>query len=247
MSDIQFDYNISSSLPAHPEDPASLGTKFLDTLDTLTRVDPTIFADWQLVTLRRPPTLPLETARSRIAEVIGRTVYRDDPAIGYTPAAFTNTASSSRRISLSIMTGGKVNGLARLETGDWKVLPDPSIVTYPIFKAALLAMIAIWSPIWAAAYASRMDHDKVPLIPGALLFPSSAFHIPWVAYLSAPLTTHLVLPPPEIQTERAPDGGLLMIATEERLDPTNPKHLRCARIIAETMITRVSAELARHY
>jgi hypothetical protein len=27
-----------------------------------------------------------------------------------------------------------------------------------------------------------------------------------------------------------------MIATEDRLDPTDPEHLRCARIIAETMI-----------
>jgi hypothetical protein len=36
--------------------------------------------------------------------------------------------------------------------------------------------------------------------------------------------------------ERTPDGGLLMIATEDRLDPANPEHLRAARVIAETMI-----------
>jgi hypothetical protein len=48
----------------------------------------------------------------------------------------------------------------------------------------------------------------------------------------------MVLPPPEIVTERTADGGLLMIATEDRLDPTDPEHLRRARIIAETMIAR---------
>ncbi len=34
------------------------------------------------------------------------------------------------------------------------------------------------------------------------------------------------------------DGGLLMTATEERLDPTNPEHLERARILAEIMIAR---------
>lgn len=242
MSDLQFDYNISFSLPAHPASAASLGTKFLDTLDVLTRIDPTIFADWQIATLRKPPMLPLETARPRIAQVIGRTFYRDDPSIGYSLVALTNTTTASRRVSMSIMTGGKVRGFAWLQTGDWKVLPDPSIVTYALFKAVLLAMIVIWSPTWASAGAFRMDYETTPLIPSAPLFPSSVFHIPWVGYLSAPLTTNLVLPP-EIHTERTPDGGLLMIANEERLDPTNPEHLRSARIIAETMIARAPSNL----
>jgi hypothetical protein len=44
--------------------------------------------------------------------------------------------------------------------------------------------------------------------------------------------------PGEIVTERTPDGGLLMTAVEERLDPTNPEHLRRARSLAETMMSR---------
>jgi hypothetical protein len=35
-----------------------------------------------------------------------------------------------------------------------------------------------------------------------------------------------------------PDGGLLMMATEKRLDPENPEHLRRSRLLAETMIAR---------
>lgn len=34
----------------------------------------------------------------------------------------------------------------------------------------------------------------------------------------------------------APDGGLLMTATEERLDPTNPEHLRRARVRADALL-----------
>jgi hypothetical protein len=246
MNDIQFDYSISSALPIHPEDPSALGTKFLHTLDALTPIDPTIFADWQVITLRKPPMLQLESVRLHIADVIARTVYRDDPDVGYNLIALANAATASRRISVSIRTGGKIKGFTWLKTGGWKVLPDPSIVTYPIFKAALLAMIAIWPPAWACARAFRMDYETAPLIPGTPLLPSSVFHIPWMGYLSAPLTTHIV-EPPEIRSERTPDGGLLMIATEERLDPTNPEHLRCARIIAETMIAHTPPEFARYY
>ena len=82
-----------------------------------------------------------------------------------------------------------------------------------------------------------MDYDTAPLFPGAELFPSSGFHIPWLGYLSAPLHPDFELPP-EILTELTPDGGLLMTATEDRLDPTAPEHWRRARIIAETMIAR---------
>jgi hypothetical protein len=77
----------------------------------------------------------------------------------------------------------------------------------------------------------------MPLFPGAALFRYSRFHIPWLAYLSAPLAANAILPA-EILNERTSDGGLLMSATTERLDPTNPEHLRRARIIAETMIER---------
>jgi len=79
--------------------------------------------------------------------------------------------------------------------------------------------------------------DSVPQVPGDPTFPDTIFHIPWIAYLSAPRAAGLRLPR-EILTERTPDSGLLMIACKERLDPTNPKHLRCARILAEMMIAR---------
>jgi hypothetical protein len=46
------------------------------------------------------------------------------------------------------------------------------------------------------------------------------------------------MPPPDITTGRTPDGGLLMTVTEDRLDPTNPEHLRRASTLAETMIAQ---------
>jgi hypothetical protein len=46
MNELAFWYYIRSDLPAGLESPASLGAKFVDTLDALSRIDPTIFANW---------------------------------------------------------------------------------------------------------------------------------------------------------------------------------------------------------
>ncbi|HTT79401.1 MAG TPA: hypothetical protein VMF86_06965, partial [Stellaceae bacterium] len=52
-----------------------------------------------------------------------------------------------------------------------------------------------------------------------------------------PLAAGVTLPP-EIITERTPDGGILMIATTDRLNPEDTDHLRRARIIVGTMLAR---------
>lgn len=241
MNQIAFNYSIRSGLPFDSENSASIGAKFVDTLEALTRIDSTIFTNWEITDIPAMMSQPLASARLRIADIIENNVSRDDfrepnPDYGYSAVAFSDNVVSPRRVYLRIHTGGKFERTTCLETGDWKVLPDPAIVTYPIFRNALLTINAIWPPLWACAYAFRVDYFEIPLAPGAPLFPYSRFHIPWIGYLPASPTKPFVLPPPEIMTERTPDGGLLMIATQDRLNPTNPEHLRRARIIAETMI-----------
>lgn len=241
MSEVKFDYSIRSGLPINSESPASIGAKFVEILDALTRIDPTVFAKWEVTDISAMTSQPLATARSRIADIVENNVGRDefrepDADYGYSAVAFSDKVVESRRVHVQIRTGGKFESDICLETGEWNVLPDPAIVTYPIFKESLLTTNAIWPPLWACAHAFKVGYFKVPLAPGAPLFPYSRFHIPWMGYLSASLTKPLVLQPPEIITERTPDGGLLMIATEDRLDPTNAEHLQRARIIAQTMI-----------
>ena len=258
MSEIEFYYYIRSDLPACPQSPASLGAKFVDTLDALSHLDPTIFKNWEVMDFAARNSVPLAQARGCIGTIIERNVTRDDfrrpePYYGYTAGAFVGNVNKSRGVSLRIKAGGESKGDISLETGDWKVFPDPAIVTFPLFKATLLAINTIWPPPWACAYAFRSNTVKVPvsysdgvqgyslkslpMVPIDPTFSDSVFHIPWIAYLSAPLAANLELPP-EIATERTPDGGLLMVVTEERLDPTNPEHLRHARVLAETMIAR---------
>jgi len=242
MSELEFYYHIRASLPPKPETPASLGAKFLQTLDALSRIDPAIFTNWQVMDLPAMAPFPIEEVRPYIAGIIETNVARDDwdnptPEWGYTADAYTGDVVASRFIGLRIRAGGKDRGEISLESGNFKVFPDPAIVTYPVFKAALLALNSSWPPAWACAYAFSMDYDRTPLHPAEPLFPYSNFHIPWLAYLSAPLVADLIVPP-DIVIERTPDAGYLLIASEQRLDPSDMEHLRRARVLAEILIER---------
>jgi hypothetical protein len=255
MSKSAFNYSIRSALAVHPENPVTLGAKFLSTLDALSDIESTIFAGWQVLDLANRSPLPLATARRCVGAIIESSVTRDDLYQGYDAMAYTDNLLGPRRISLHIKAGGNGRnyGNVSLRAGDFGFDPDPTIITYPVFRAALLAINAIWPSLWACAHAFRSNHVEVPevyrdgvtgyrlvrtpMIPSEPTFPDSVFHIPWVAYLSARLALGVELPP-EILTEHTPDNGLLMIATKERLEPANPEHLRRARILAETLITR---------
>jgi hypothetical protein len=242
MMQNSFQYTIRANLPPHSDSPASLGARFLDTLDALGNVDPSIFDDWQIVDMPARETIPLADARPRIATITESNVKRDDeddadPRLGYGAFAFNGEDRGARGIALEVMAGGIVEGSAFLRTGGYKVSPDPAMLTYPLFRNALLAINAFWSPAWACAHVFKMHYDRTPLAAAAPLFPYSRFHIPWIAYLSAQLASGVQLPA-DTRGESTPDGGLLMTATEERLDPTDPEHLRRARILAEIMIGR---------
>jgi len=258
MSKLAFEYNIRSELPSRPEDPAALGTRFLNTLDALSRIDPKVFHDWEVVTYPAAASLSLETARPRIAAIIKKAVYRDDlrqprPDQGYTAGALVINDDKSRNISLRINAGGAKKGDSSLEMGEWNVFPDPAIVTYPPSRRRCSAIVANWPLNWACAFAFRSNTARIPetyaggvqgyrleslpMVPNDPTFEDSAFHIPWIAYLSAPLATGITLPG-EIITEHTPDDGLLMIASTDRLDPENHEHLERARLIVNTMLSR---------
>jgi len=253
MSEPYYTYGICSICGVRRESPASLGMRFVQTLDTLSRIDP-LCANWAIIDAHAVSSSPLAAARSRIVDIIENNVARDDaggpdPDFGYYVTARTKKNTDPRNVSFRVVAGGKPSSSTTLEFGDYKVAPDLTIVTYPRFKAALLAINAAWQPQYAFAYAHRVGSVLVPFklgsleanqvkgvpqVPGDPTFPDD-FYIPWIFYLSGPFAAALKATS-EIQTERTPDGGSLMIAAEGRLDPANPAHVRRARILAETLI-----------
>lgn len=183
MSTAAVKYSVRLPFAARPISPEWLGSKFLATLDALTQIDSNIFPDWEVGDLPAMKGYPLAAARSRIAEIIGHNVSRDDLSRPgseprYTAAAHTTIDARSHRMMLWVGQGN-----VWLKAGDEMVAPDPAIVTYSVFRAALLAINAIWLQPWACVQAFKLHYDQVPLCHGAALFPYSRFHIPWIAYL----------------------------------------------------------------
>lgn len=251
MSEPAFKYLVCLPFMPRPVSSEWVGSKFLDTLDALTQIDSNIFPDWEVGDLPAMKGYPLAAARSRIAEIVNHNVARDElghpePESGYAAVAHTTTSTKSR---LMTFWAGTWLGQIWLTTGDYKVATDPAIVTFPLFKAALLAMNGIWQQPWACAQAFRSRTaeiptgrggyklESLPMIPTDPTFPESIFHVPWFAYLSAPLASG-IKPLPGIQTERLADGGVLLVVTEQRLDPDMPDHAQRAHILADFLIER---------
>jgi Immunity protein 52 len=225
------------------ETPAVIGQKFLDTLDALSAIDP-LFTQWKVLDFVAMKAIPFAAARPRITAIIESNVRRDsydqpEPKSGYGAIGVTENAKKSRIAKLTADAGAVFpGGTVMLEIGDpIAAATDPAIVNYPLFRKALLAMTALWQPAWSYACAFRMDYWKAPIVPGAPVIRYNPFHIPWIAYLSPTLSRGFVVPPSDVHTEHA-RGGLLLSATEENFDPTNPEHLRRAQLLAETMISR---------
>jgi len=255
MTEPYYTYGICSICGVRRESPASLGTRFVGTLDALTRIDP-LCANWEIIDTHALSSSSLAAARSRIAAIIENNVARNEdnfnkaiPRYGYHAFARTNMDRDARNVSFTVDAGGELESRTKLEFGDYELAPDRTVITYPRFKAALLAINAAWHPRYAFAYAHRVGSVLVPFklgsleanqvigvpqVPGDPTFPDD-FYIPWLFYLSAPFAAGLKMTS-EIQTEGTPDGGSLMIAAEDRLDPANPAHVRSARILAEMLI-----------
>ena len=233
MNERQLSFGIYYGLPRRGETPAVTGGKFLHSLDALSRIDP-LFANWNVLDLPAMDTLPLAAARPRIATIVENNVVRGDdgepePEFGYSAIGVTETAIPSRIVDFSVKCGGLFRDEMNLRVGDFIYPTDPLIVKYGLFREALLATSAIWKPNWASVSAKEVTPS------GAPAFPRSTFLIPWIAYVPSARAVGFPLPA-DIRTERAPDGGLLLTAIEEPLDPTNPEHLRRARILVEAMI-----------
>jgi hypothetical protein len=268
-----YTYSLRSQWPGRVEAPSVIGAKYANTLDALSAINP-IFSDWILSDFPNPSFgdaitdclnvkfVPLDVARPRITQIVENSVVLDDarqpnPTEGYTGIARAGEFDGSRAAHMRLKAGGRDGGSGDLKFGKSLEATDPTVVTYPMYKAALLAINGVWRPRWACAFAFRVDTISVPgaeVAPGVVgtridmaaavpldpTFPYSIFHIPWIVYLSAQDANTVTLPR-DILTERTPDGGLLMSATTDRLDPMNFDHARRARMIADLMIARLGS------
>lgn len=237
-----YNYIMQADWRVTPESPSALGERFLETLDRIAAGAPEV-GEWTIVDLwDNVRLLPIDEARNIMTRLVENNVSRDDydepdPDFGYHMLGVNTPTITPQSLNWDASVGGRFGDRITFEVGSVMVPSDLEIVSYPLFRTALLTTIDLWPSTWANAFADRRYYDEVSPAPGIPPHPSSRYIIPWISYLSAPLAEKLVVPD-DISIERTPDGGLLMIAAKERLDPTDPDHMRRSRKIAEIMIER---------
>ena len=65
--------------------------------------------------------------------------------------AINNLKDRPRSLTLNVNVGSALDNFAQIWTG-YDVIPDPSIIAYPAFKAALLALAESFDATWCSAY-----------------------------------------------------------------------------------------------
>ena len=210
------------------ETPDALAIRFDKLIDRLTDLNPA-FSNWIWHGDNKSPIL-FSTIRSRLKEKIAAAISRSDygeaePVYGYRFSTLNSLTTTPRSLSLRVRAGSWAtssgySNTVTIQTA-WRIEPDPAIVTYPIFRAVLLASAECFDVTFGSAYPSDM---------GALWPKTLKFHFGWINYVS-PRFAPRVTPPKSAIVEYRPNGGLLMAATDETFITSNPQHLAAARDI----------------
>jgi len=226
------EYKIYASWGPRAEPPESIAARYLACTDRLKQSHPA-YDNWIFNFNGKPRKFV--ALRDDLAAAVAANVARAEdgdptPIRGYR-ATVTNTMnkSHSRSLSLHVKAGSWVNSeffcnSAKIETGT-RVVPDPSIIAYPAFKAALLALVESFDATYCSAYPQQITD---------FWDPAPHLRIAWMSYVP-PRFASLITPPPSAIHERTAQGGLLMSATEETFRVDNPAHLAAARDILKAL------------
>jgi len=237
-------YSITAYWGPRREDPQALTTRLLATLKALEKVDPA-FGNWYFLGLEKG-TFMAPLSRDEIVALVAAGVDTADdgeptPQSGYWFGALTNLMRVPRSVDVSVRAGNTdKNGDYFINTASITTEPldeeNATFITADVMKGALLALVSAWDVTWCGAKPWNIFDLDPPPRPGA---PREHFYLAWMTYLS-PRFAPLVTPPRSALVERTDNGGLLMMATEERFTIANPRHVAVAREIA-TAIAPVNA------
>jgi hypothetical protein len=225
-------YSIYASWGPRAEPPETIAARFLACANRLKQVHPA-YDDWIFDFNGKPKKFA--ALRGTLAAAIAANVVRAEdgdptPIYGYW-ASVTNTMRKvhPRSLALWVNAGAWVNrkyfsNFAMIKTGR-RIVPDPSIIAYPAFKAALLALVESFDATYCSAYPQQITN----------LWPEDAhLNLAWMSYV-APRFAPLITPPPTAIAERTAQGGLLLSATQETFRVDNPAHLAVSKDILKAL------------
>jgi hypothetical protein len=235
-------YAIKAKWSFEPLSPTEVGDRFLQTLALIVQQAPQT-AGWSISSQPYAESyMTIDGARENIPQWVEDNIAvidgEPDADYGYRLYAGNKPELTAQSLGFSTAVGGKYVDRINFEVGSIMIPSDPDVVTYPLFRAVMSSILAVWPCDSAYAYAFNNEPHGFPVIPGISPHPSSRFHRRWMGYLSASRADGLT-PPADLPTERTPDGGLLMIAATGRLDPANSEEMRRSMAIDEIMRSRL--------
>jgi hypothetical protein len=214
--------------------PEALAFRFLKLLNQLKLVDP-LFANWYLFT-SETTVEPLDINPASLTKTIAQAIWYDDDGnpesyYGYHYGAWNrDTFGPTHRgfkvgfHANNLLPGPYFLNRVVLET-DYGIAPEDSVVTFKLFRAALLAVVEAWEPTWCIAYPATISD---------FWQKSAHLRLAWMSYVS-PRFAPLITPPPSAVAERTAQGGLLMSAAAETFRVDNPAHLAVAQDILKAL------------
>jgi hypothetical protein len=214
------------------ETPQQLGLRFMRMLNALATIDP-LFRGWEFFGATQFWPIPSgagDELTRLVAECVARAEDGDPiPISGYQFGARARVGSETS-LAINIDAGSYAPNVPYLvNTVDLETQPlnesNTGLITLPIFKSALLAIATAWDATWCAAYPADIIELWPKPGPG-----QPHFNMAWITYLSSRFAP-MVTPPRAAIVEHTPQGGLVIAATKDRLDVTNPAHLAAAREI----------------
>jgi hypothetical protein len=226
-------YGIMAYWGPRLESPDELAGRLLRTLE-LMRKSNLLFREWFLV--HEDNGVPVNGLDRRdLAELIAQHVCRGDdeepqPERGYFFTLLNMGERSPRSACLSLRSGNTISENYLINTVAFStsefVPQDATLFTPELFRQVLLTLVSCWNPTWCATGSSEL----LRLSPSIQQTGTPKIGLAWMTYLG-PFLAPLVTPPRSALVERTAEGGLLMIATEERFSVANPRHMKVAREI----------------
>ncbi|WP_148213014.1 immunity 52 family protein [Methylocella silvestris] len=226
------EYYIHAGWGPRAETPDVIAARFLTCIDRLKEIHPA-YDQWIFALNNKPKKF--KALRDDLPAAVAANVARAEdgaptPIYGYRPRVLNNMGKAHSR-SLSVKatagswaTSGHFVNSAQIGTAR-AIAPDPTIIAYPVFKAALLALAESFDATYCAAYPMQLRYfgDR-----------TKKLRLAWMHYM-APRFAPLITPPPSAIVERTARGALLLSATDETFRIENPEHMAAAEDILKAL------------
>ncbi len=157
------EYHIHASWGPRAETPASIAARFLACTDRLKQIHPA-YDNWIFRLNNKPKNF--DALRDDLAAAVAARVARVDdgdpaPIDGYRASVInTMNEATPRSHSVRVNAGSGVKRESFSNSGEtgtgYQVVPDPTIIAYPAFKAALLAAVHSFDATYCSAYPQQI-------------------------------------------------------------------------------------------